>query len=152
MSRQVRYVESQLGEFLAVNSASFSAEVGNGRRNELISIINQLRKTQRIGTGHEFGKGFSKHVIIYFKMVKEQFKIAIPELEDYRVGEDGHLYRLGFTDKRKNERGVRKIIKDEDRRAYKIGRSYYRASLIESKLVEIPEEERTFLVGGEFLR
>ena len=91
------------------------------RPNFLISIVETIRKEgQRINTKNTVSKFFKRHTTIYYTMVKSKFKINVVGMSNYRIGDDGSLYKLGYKDSRGHYRGTRKMKIDRNNNCYQI--------------------------------
>ena len=75
-------------------------------------------------------------------IVQTKFRIKIKGLEDYRVCENGMLWKLDVVDSIGRFLKPRRITKDETRDAYRIGRKYYSAKKIEANLTEEDDQEQ----------
>jgi hypothetical protein len=83
-------------------------------------------------------------------MIQSKYKINIEGLEDYRVTESGELWKLEVTDSIGRFLKPRRIKKDEDRDAYRIGDKYFTARNIQANLIEddtviLNDEQERFL-------
>jgi hypothetical protein len=82
-------------------------------------------------------------------MIQSKYKIQIEGLEDYRVTENGELWKLATTNSIKRFLKPIRIKKDVDRDAYRIRRKYYTTREIQANLIEddtvIDYDEESFL-------
>ena len=80
-------------------------------------------------------------------MKRSKFIIKIKGLENYRVTEEGELWKLETVDKKGRTRQANRIKKDEARDAYRIGPKYFTSKAIKDSLKK--DEERLVIYNPE---
>jgi len=79
--------------------------------------------------------GFSPGNIQKEMTIQAEYKIKIKGLENYRVCEDGSIWRLQIVDTMGRTRKPIRVTKDEKRDAYRIGSKYYTTRQISEAMV-----------------
>jgi hypothetical protein len=80
-------------------------------------------------------------------MIRSKYKIKIKGLENYRVTEEGELWKLETVDKKGAVWKASRIKKDEARDAYRIGPKYFTSKAIKDSLKK--DEERLVIYNPE---